>query len=84
MAERGGGRLQRFANWWLSQLNWMVPASEQPVRAVKLAALVVQLARGLPASTPGTRVLPPEVLQQAAQSEDPEAVLRAWSRPTGP
>jgi hypothetical protein len=59
-------RLQRFADWWMSQLAWMVPASEQPVRAVKLAALVVQLARRLPQSRPGTRVLPQDVLSQAA------------------
>ena len=59
-------RVQRFADWWMSQLAWMVPASEQPVRAVKLAALVVQLARRLPQSRPGTRVLPQDVLSQAA------------------
>lgn len=59
-------RLQRFADWWMSQLAWMVPASEQPVRAVKLAALVVQLARRLPQSRPGTRVLPQDVLSRAA------------------
>lgn len=76
--EAGGHRLQRFAGWWLSQLNWMVPSSEQPVRAVTVAALVVQLARLLPAAAPGTRVLPPEVLWQAAQAEAPEAVLAAW------
>lgn len=81
MAAAGGHGLQRLATWWLSQLNWMVPSSEQPVRAVKLAALVVQLARHLPEATPGTRVLPPEVLQQASQSDDPEQALRAWLRP---
>lgn len=81
MAVAAGNGLQRFANWWLSQLNWMVPTSEQPVRAVKLAALVVQLARRLPEATPGTRVLPPEVLQQASQADDPEAALRAWLLP---
>lgn len=59
-------RLQRFADWWMSQLAWMVPASEQPVRAVKLAGLVVQLARRLPQSRHGTRVLPQDVLSLAA------------------
>ena len=80
-AAPGEKGLQRFATWWLSQLNWMVPTSDQPVRAVKLAALVVQLARRLPEAAPGTRVLPPEVLQQASQAEDPEQALRAWLLP---
>jgi hypothetical protein len=74
----GGGRMQRFADWWLSQLNWMVPSSEQPVRAVKLAQLVVLIARRLSASAPGTRVLPPEVLWQAAQTDEPELALAEW------
>jgi hypothetical protein len=77
-ATTAGNRMQRFAAWWLSQLSWMVPTSEQPVRAVILAALMVQLARLLAAAPAGTRVLPPEVLQACAQAEDPQAVLRAW------
>jgi len=76
-ADAGGSRLQRFAGWWLSQLSWMVPSAEQPVRAVKLAALVVQLARALPQAAPGTRVVPPELLWQAVQG-DAEATLSAW------
>jgi hypothetical protein len=84
IAASSGNAMQRFASWWLSQLNWMVPSSEQPVRAVKLAALVVQLARRLPEATPGTRVLPPEVLQRASQAEDPEQELRAWLLPARP
>ncbi|MFO1271308.1 MAG: hypothetical protein U1F50_06460 [Rubrivivax sp.] len=72
-----GSRVERFVAWWLSQLRWMVPQAEQPVRAVTLAALAVQLARLLPAAAPGTRVLPPELLQQAAQG-DAAAVLGAW------
>ncbi len=80
VAESSGSRLQRFAAWWLSQLALMVPAREQPVRAVKLAALVVQLARLLPAAAPGTRVVPQELLWQASQA-DAEAVLGAWLAP---
>lgn len=76
-AGSGGSRGERFAAWWLSQLRWMVPQAEQPVRAVALAALAVQLARLLPRATPGTRVLPPELLSQAAQGEA-EAVLGGW------
>lgn len=79
-AAAGGPRLQRFATWWLGQLRLMVPTRDQPVRAVKLAALAVQLARLLPAAPPGTRVLPPELLWHAAQGtpEHGSAVLAAW------
>lgn len=82
-ADPAGTRLQRFAAWWLGQLALMVPTREQPVRAVKLAALVVQLARLLPASAPGTRVVPPELLWQAAQADGDaaEGVLAAWLAP---
>ena len=75
-----GSALERFAGWWLSQLRWMVPAREQPLRAVKLAALVVLLARALPQARPGTRVVPPELLWQAAvlSPEGPDATLAAW------
>lgn len=78
-----GSRLQRFAAWWLGQLALMVPTREQPVRAVKLAALVVQLARLLPRAAPGTRVVPPELLWQAAQGDGAaaEGVLAAWLAP---
>jgi hypothetical protein len=75
-----GAWLARFAAWWLAQLRWMVPQREQPVRAVKLAALAVQLARLLPAATPGTRVVPPELLWQASQADSAaaEALLARW------
>lgn len=77
--------LDRFAQWWLSQLRWMVPQQEQPVRAATLAALAIQLARSLPLATPGTRVVPPELLSAAAVSDHPEQVLSAWlSGPAGP
>lgn len=77
-AASGGPLLQRFGDWWLSQLGWMVPTSEQPVRAVVLAALVVQLARTLAGAPGGTRVLPPEVLQACARSDDAQGVLQDW------
>jgi len=76
-AAEGGSRAQRLARWWLSQLQWMIPTQEQPVRAVKLAELAVQLAQLLPQAPPGTRVLPPELLWQAAQG-DALAQLGTW------
>lgn len=65
-----GSHLQRFARWWLSQLSWMVPQRQQPVRAVVLARCVVQLARLLPALPGGTRVIAPETLWQWALHDD--------------
>ena len=70
--------VEGFARWWLAQLQWMVPAGEQPVRALKVAELAVELARRLPAAPPGTRVLPPELLWQAAQAKDGGELLGAW------
>jgi hypothetical protein len=70
-------RAQRFADWWMSQLAWMVPSREQPLRAVKLAALVVQIAQRLPLSRPGTRIVPQELLWQAAQ-DGADTHLDAW------
>lgn len=77
----GGAPLQgakALAAWWLSQLSWMVPAREQPVRSVRIAELAVDLAWLLRAAPPATRVLPPEVLWQAAQSDDSAALLDDW------
>lgn len=80
----GGHALQRFAAWWLSQLRWMVPQREQPVRATTLAACVVHLAQRLPLAAPGSRVLPPERLWQAAQADSPDLALDAWLARSGP
>ena len=75
---RAVGWAQRLADGWLSQLAWMVPQREQPVRAQRLAELVVELAWRLPQAAPATRVLPPELLWQAAQASDGGALLGAW------
>ncbi len=72
------GWAQRLAAGWLSQLAWMVPQREQPVRVQRLAELVVELAWRLPEASPATRVLAPELLWQAAQSSDGGALLSAW------
>lgn len=69
---------ERLAAAWWSQLAWMVAQSEQPVRAQRLAELVVELAWRLPSAPPGTRVLPPELLWQAAHDADAGALLGAW------
>lgn len=69
-----GSLLQRVAEWMLSIARFMVPASEQPVRASVVAQFVDTALRLAP---PGTHVAAPEVVWQAAQG-DVEAVVRAW------
>lgn len=70
--------LQRIADLVLAQLRLMVPQREQPVRAAKVAALVVALAKALPRSPAGTRVMAPEWVWQAAQGGDVEALVGDW------
>lgn len=70
--------LQRVADAVLAQLRIMVPQREQPVRAAKVAALVAALARALPDSPPGTRVMAPEWVWHAAQGADPRALVDGW------
>jgi hypothetical protein len=73
-----GGWAQRLAATWLAQMAWMVPQREQPVRAVRLAELVVELAWRLPQAEAGTRVLPPDLLWQASHAPDSGIWLAAW------
>lgn len=68
----------RLARAWLGQLRFMVPLREQPLRAGKVAEFVIALLGALPASTPGTRVAPPELLWDWAQPGGGAAVLQAW------
>jgi hypothetical protein len=70
--------LQRVANGLLAQLRLMVATPNQPVRARKVAQFVVELLAQLAASAPGTRVVPPELVWQAAQLRDPGALVQAW------
>ena len=77
-AARSASGLQRLADLVLAQLRLMTPRMQQPVRAKKVAQLVAALARGLPESAPGTRVMAPEVVWQCAQEADPEPLVRRW------
>jgi len=54
--------------------KYMVPSSEQPVRAAKVAELLAVLLRLAP---PGIHVAAPELVWQAAQ-QDASAVVRRW------
>ena len=79
-----GSAPQRLADWMLSTARFMVPASEQPVRAAAVAQFVDAALRLAPL---GTYVAAPELVWQAAQGPA-EPVVRAWLRgtaaPAGP
>lgn len=75
---RGGAWLQRLADGLLMQLRLMIPASQQPVRVLKVAQFVAELAAQLPASAGGSRVVPPELMWQAAQQDDAAPLVAAW------
>jgi hypothetical protein len=75
---RAANGLQRLADGVFAQLRFMVPQAEQPVRVQKVAAFVTELTLRLPASAPGTRVAPPELVWMAAQTRDPGALVQAW------
>lgn len=68
----------RLARWMLSQLQMMVPAQDKPVRAAKVAQFAVQIAAQLPHSPPGTRVLPSNMVWEAAQRTDLAALAADW------
>ncbi|KQU82323.1 hypothetical protein ASC78_17145 [Variovorax sp. Root318D1] len=65
---------ERLAAWMLSIVRFMVPSSEQPVRAAKVAELVDLSLRIAP---PGVHVAAPEVVWESAQG-DMHAVARRW------
>lgn len=70
---RGGPVLARLAGWMLGIFKYMVPTSEQPVRAVKVAEL---LALALRLAPPGIHVAAPEVVWQASQGDMAESARR--------
>jgi hypothetical protein len=73
-AAREGNALARLAHWMLSIFKYMIPSSEQPVRAVKVAEL---LALALRIAPPGIHVAAPDLVWQASQGKLPE-VARRW------
>jgi|JI10StandDraft_1071094.scaffolds.fasta_scaffold224201_2 hypothetical protein len=62
----GAGFLQGVAHWMLSIAKFMVPSSEQPVRAAKVAEL---LDLALQLAPPGIHVAPPEMVWRASQGK---------------
>jgi hypothetical protein len=71
------GIFARVAQAMLSSLKYMVPQSEQPVRAVKVADFVSQALRQAP---PGIHIAAPDLVWRAAQGDTAQAV-RAWLHP---
>ena len=71
-------RAERLARWMLSQLHYLVPEREQPVRAVSVAAFVFEVLKQWPDAPPGTRVVAPALVWEAAQLGGPEPVVRRW------
>lgn len=69
---------QRVAHALLRQMHWMLPQPQQPVRAVSVATFAVALARALPGTPVGTRIVPAEVVWQSAQGTDADALAAAW------
>lgn len=74
-------QLQRFAAWWLSQLQLMLPSRERPVRAATVAAFVFEVLQQWPAQESGTRVASAEVVCDAAKPEGPAAAAARWLGP---
>ena len=72
-----GNAPEKLAAWMLSILNFMVPSSEQPVRATKVAELVDMVLQQLP---PGTWVAAPELVWRAAQGDTQQmrVVVDGW------
>jgi hypothetical protein len=70
------GPLARLAHWMLSISRFMVPSSEQPVRAAKVAELVAVAVQLAP---PGIHIAAPELVWRAAQG-DLRETARQWLR----
>ena len=70
--------LQGLADWVLSQAQLLIPQRDKPVRPIKVAQFVAQIAARLPHSPPGTRVVPPELVWEAAQCRDIGTLADAW------
>lgn len=70
--------IERLAAGWWSQLRWMLPGEQKPLRSVALARVVVQAAGLMAESTRSVLILPQELASQAAQArEGIEQYLRA-------
>ncbi|MCU0775528.1 MAG: hypothetical protein MUC74_13830 [Ideonella sp.] len=70
---------QRVADGVLRQLRFMVPQPLQPLRTPRLAAIATAVAGSLARThRRGTRVMPTELVWQAAQLRHPGPLVDAW------
>ena len=69
---------QRLAHWILSQLHWMIPAAEQPVRSLTVARVVTELLLAWPEAAQGTRIMPQALLLHAAAGTDAGVLVQRW------
>jgi len=67
--------LARLARFMLSVFGYMVPSSEQPVRAVKVAQFV---ALALQLAPPGIHIASSETVWKAAQESDMRGAVGRW------
>lgn len=78
-ARRAASWPQRVADGVLRQLRFMVPQALQPVRTPRLAAVATAVAGSLARThSRGTRVMPTELVWQAAQARHPGPLVEAW------
>lgn len=75
-----GHFLERTAAWMLSVFKFMVPPSEQPVRAAKVAELVDWALQTAP---PGIHVAAPEMVWRASQGDVRRVVAQWLQDPVG-
>ncbi len=76
-----GSALERLAQWMLGIFKYMIPSTEQPVRAVQVAQLVDAALQMAPH---GIHVAAPDVVWRAAQGHNLNAVVAAWLAPLAP
>jgi hypothetical protein len=80
--QRAGSPAEALARWMLSITRFMVPQSEQPLRAVKVAAFAVAaLEHMLEANLNGVRVASAEQVWQSVQSPDLTQFVQDWLQP---
>lgn len=73
--ETGGHALVALARWMLSVFRYMIPSSEQPVRAAKIAQFVSLALQLAPA---GIHVAASETVREAAQQPDMRDFVARW------
>jgi len=84
-APRLAGQAERVAAWMLSQLRYMIPARDRPVRAETVSAFVFETLRQWPdaVASRGTRVAGASLLWEAAQNGGAAAAVRRWLQGNG-